>query len=367
MLPAVLGRLHPRFKTPHLAFVAMGVVSTGLLVGGALLSNSQSNIFWMTFRVTALCLLLCYLLVFPAFLVLRRTRPDQPRPYRAARRPRRGGRGGVGLHALHLRCVRALLRAVADEPGSSEGGHHPRRLDARDDRGGVPPDAAGGRDRPLRYDSGRPRDGAAETTQRQETQSMAQNLTGRARGVRVRPGPDRQEDPHAARAEEGDRGLGPLLDRLRQPGLPRVPEVRVDRLHGRRVAGRGSRLPRHPGQGVPRHASAASASTSPATGIPKVLKAVREQLDRQAIHSQELIDPLRTYLAHLVAMITPGDLQYAFFTNSGHGVDRGLPQDGDPDDRAAPLRRDDRGVPRQVARLARRHVEGRCSASRSCR
>ena len=26
----------------------------------------------------------------------------------------------------------------------------------------------------------------------------------------------------------------------------------------------------------------------------------RKQLDRQAIHSQELIDPLRTYLAHLV-------------------------------------------------------------------
>ncbi len=50
---------------------------------------------------------------------------------------------------------------------------------------------------------------------------------------------------------------------------------------------------------------------------PKVLKAVRDQLDRQAIHSQELIDPLRTYLAHLVSQITPGDLQYAFFTNSG--------------------------------------------------
>jgi len=50
---------------------------------------------------------------------------------------------------------------------------------------------------------------------------------------------------------------------------------------------------------------------------PKVLKAVREQLDRQAIHSQELIDPLRTYLARLVAEITPGELQYSFFTNSG--------------------------------------------------
>lgn len=50
---------------------------------------------------------------------------------------------------------------------------------------------------------------------------------------------------------------------------------------------------------------------------PKVLRAVRDQLDRQAIHSQELIDPLRTYLAHLVALITPGDLNFAFFTNSG--------------------------------------------------
>ncbi|MEZ5446285.1 MAG: putrescine aminotransferase [Gammaproteobacteria bacterium] len=50
---------------------------------------------------------------------------------------------------------------------------------------------------------------------------------------------------------------------------------------------------------------------------PKVLKAVRDQLDKQAIHSQELIDPLRTYLAHLVAQVTPGDLQFSFFTNSG--------------------------------------------------
>lgn len=50
---------------------------------------------------------------------------------------------------------------------------------------------------------------------------------------------------------------------------------------------------------------------------PKVLKAVIDQLNRQGIHSQELIDPLRTYLAHLVSLITPGDLQYAFLTSSG--------------------------------------------------
>ena len=57
---------------------------------------------------------------------------------------------------------------------------------------------------------------------------------------------------------------------------------------------------------------------------PRVMKAVRDQLDRQAIHSQELIDPLRTYLANLVALITPGDLQFAFFTNSGTESIEGL-------------------------------------------
>ena len=94
VLPEALGRLHPRFRTPAFAFVVMGFVSTGLLVGGALLSSDQSNIFFMTFRLTSLCLLLCYLLVFPAFLVLRKRRPEQPRPYVAP-----GGPVGAAIAA----------------------------------------------------------------------------------------------------------------------------------------------------------------------------------------------------------------------------------------------------------------------------
>jgi len=50
---------------------------------------------------------------------------------------------------------------------------------------------------------------------------------------------------------------------------------------------------------------------------PKVLQAVINQLNRQALHSQELVDPLRGFLAQLLAKITPGDLQYTFFVNSG--------------------------------------------------
>jgi putrescine aminotransferase len=50
---------------------------------------------------------------------------------------------------------------------------------------------------------------------------------------------------------------------------------------------------------------------------PKVIETVMNQLKRQALHSQELLDPLRAMLARLIAMITPGNLQYSFFTNSG--------------------------------------------------
>jgi amino acid transporter len=82
VLPSALGRLHERFKTPHVAFAIMGLVSTALLVGNALLSSNPSNVFWMIFKLSSLCLLLCYLAMFPAFLVLRYARPDQPRPYR---------------------------------------------------------------------------------------------------------------------------------------------------------------------------------------------------------------------------------------------------------------------------------------------
>lgn len=58
---------------------------------------------------------------------------------------------------------------------------------------------------------------------------------------------------------------------------------------------------------------------------PKVVQAVLNQLNRQALHSQDLLDPLRAMLAKILAEITPGSLQYAFFTNSGtESVECGL-------------------------------------------
>ncbi|KRM06091.1 putrescine--2-oxoglutarate aminotransferase [Liquorilactobacillus ghanensis DSM 18630] len=48
-----------------------------------------------------------------------------------------------------------------------------------------------------------------------------------------------------------------------------------------------------------------------------ILDVVLAQLKHQALHSQELLDPLRGYLAKAVADITPGDLEKCFFTNGG--------------------------------------------------
>jgi putrescine aminotransferase len=50
---------------------------------------------------------------------------------------------------------------------------------------------------------------------------------------------------------------------------------------------------------------------------PEVVAAVRAQLGRTPMPSQELIDPLRGVLARLLATITPGNLKYSWFAASG--------------------------------------------------
>ena len=50
---------------------------------------------------------------------------------------------------------------------------------------------------------------------------------------------------------------------------------------------------------------------------PDVVAAVKAQLMRTPMPSQELIDPLRGVLARLMAEITPGDIKYSFFAASG--------------------------------------------------
>jgi putrescine aminotransferase len=50
---------------------------------------------------------------------------------------------------------------------------------------------------------------------------------------------------------------------------------------------------------------------------PKVVSAVQAQLEKSPLPTQELLDPLRGMLAHLLSEITPGNIQYSFFVGSG--------------------------------------------------
>ena len=56
---------------------------------------------------------------------------------------------------------------------------------------------------------------------------------------------------------------------------------------------------------------------SPGIRNPKIVKAVKAQLDRSPAYSQEMLDPLRAHLSKVIANLTPGDIQYGFFANSG--------------------------------------------------
>lgn len=50
---------------------------------------------------------------------------------------------------------------------------------------------------------------------------------------------------------------------------------------------------------------------------PVVVETVKNQLDKQPLSSAELIDANRSLLARILADVTPGDLQFSFFTSSG--------------------------------------------------
>ena len=56
---------------------------------------------------------------------------------------------------------------------------------------------------------------------------------------------------------------------------------------------------------------------SPGIRHPKIVDAVKAQLDRSPQYSQEMLDPLRAHLARVIARLTPGDIQYGWFANSG--------------------------------------------------
>jgi basic amino acid/polyamine antiporter, APA family len=69
-----VGRLHPRYKTPHLSLGVQAVWASILCLSGS---------YGQLLDYTIFAVLVFYILTLSGLFVLRRTRPEAPRPYRA--------------------------------------------------------------------------------------------------------------------------------------------------------------------------------------------------------------------------------------------------------------------------------------------
>lgn len=88
-VPAAFARLHPRYRTPWVGVVAIGVLSFFAPLFG------RTVLVWMI-DAGSFATLIAYLFVPIAFLVLRRNEPDMPRPFRVSH-PRLVGYGAIAL------------------------------------------------------------------------------------------------------------------------------------------------------------------------------------------------------------------------------------------------------------------------------
>lgn len=104
-LPAMFARLHPEHKTPSNAAIVTGVVTSVVIVVYGLLAADAEDLFWTLFAFSSIVFLLPYLIMFMAFLQLRRIDADRPRPYRVP-----GGKGGAFVFAML--CMAFIVQAI---------------------------------------------------------------------------------------------------------------------------------------------------------------------------------------------------------------------------------------------------------------
>ncbi|MCG8566767.1 MAG: amino acid permease [Desulfobacterales bacterium] len=71
-IPAFLGRVHPRFRTPHMALIFLGIMG----VAGAYFTEMI-----VLFDTAAAAVLICYILVAVSVMRLRKNEPEMERPY----------------------------------------------------------------------------------------------------------------------------------------------------------------------------------------------------------------------------------------------------------------------------------------------
>ncbi|BCI68454.1 ethanolamine permease [Acetobacter aceti] len=103
-LPAVLGKIHPRFQTPYVATIAGGIVGIAAIFSDDVVSIAGQSLTATLVTMSVFGALTMYILSMISLFVLRRKEPDMERSYRAPLYPI--------LPALALSCAIVALTAV---------------------------------------------------------------------------------------------------------------------------------------------------------------------------------------------------------------------------------------------------------------
>lgn len=116
-LPAIFAKEHPKHGTPVGAAVAMGVVSSLVLVLYGVMAADNEDLFWSLFSFSAVIFLLTYIGMMLAFIKLRRDDANKNRPYRVPG-------GEVLAKIMALTCLAVIILAIVlfiYVPGTDDG------------------------------------------------------------------------------------------------------------------------------------------------------------------------------------------------------------------------------------------------------
>lgn len=80
-LPEFVGRISEKHNTPVGANLITGLISTSVIIIYAFFANSNDELFWSMFAFSSCIFLLPYLFMFPSYLKLRISDPQQERPF----------------------------------------------------------------------------------------------------------------------------------------------------------------------------------------------------------------------------------------------------------------------------------------------
>ncbi|WP_291366765.1 ethanolamine permease [Acetobacter sp. UBA5411] len=103
-LPAVLGKIHPRFQTPYVATIAGGIVGIAAIFSDDVVSIAGQSLTATLVTMSVFGALTMYILSMISLFVLRRKEPNMERSYRAPLYPI--------LPGLALSCAIVALTAV---------------------------------------------------------------------------------------------------------------------------------------------------------------------------------------------------------------------------------------------------------------